>query len=477
MPSRSPWAWLALSLAIALPAPAPADEPAEAQELRGRLTEREDENRLEHPTTFSVFGRPLTVSGEASESVAALREAGLGQAGPDYDRVLWEQAVTAEVFYSFGHQVALFLQGEAASEYDLDHDVPDRLSTAYLRRDEMWLFAGDVLESGVSLEAGRLDYEDDRLWWWDADLDAARAVWERGDWELQVSVAQELFSDRTSRTWVEPDQERVLRLMGEFSWDWFPDHALELFALRASDHSPTEAVGERVAEDRVDEEDANEYWLGARASGAWQSRRFGLVGYWLDLGMVRGSADELEFEDGLPGNNAEVTAVTHARVSGWAFDVGGTWLLPLAAEPRVSLGWARGSRGYRQPGIHANEIGFGGVQRFRRYGEILDPELANLQVLTAALGCTLLRTSSLDVTYHYYSLASRATSLRDNGLDPELTGTSRNVGQGVDVVLALEEWERVELEVIGSGFRSGDAFAAHPRSWAWGGLFEIRIAF
>ena len=55
------------------------------------------------------------------------------------------------------------------------------------------------------------------------------------DWEIQLSVAQELFSDRTSQTYVDPDQERILRFIGEISWDFSDDHALELFGLRAID--------------------------------------------------------------------------------------------------------------------------------------------------------------------------------------------------------------------------------------------------
>jgi hypothetical protein len=44
-------------------------------------------------------------------------------------------------------------------------------------------------------------------------------------------------------------------------------------------------------------------------------------------------------------------------------------------------------------------------------------------------------------------------------------------------VLALEDWDRVELELIGSAFHSGNAFAVDRHSWAYGGFFEIRIAY
>ena len=144
------------------------------------------------------------------------------------------------------------------------------------------------------------------------------------------------------------------------------------------------------------------------------------------------------------------------------------WILPMAFEPRLFAGYAFGSgdrtleegtdHSFRQTGIEANEAGFGGVERFAHYGVLLDPELSNLQVLTVGAGLSLLRSSSLDLVYHYYRLDEPALFLRDARLEATLTGEHRDLGHGVDLVLALEEWERLEFELIGSAFRPGRAF-------------------
>jgi hypothetical protein len=179
--------------------------------------------------------------------------------------------------------------------------------------------------------------------------------------------------------------------------------------------------------------------------------------------------------------------VSDRSVGGWGFDAGATWILPLAREPRITVAYALGSgdrqpdsgadRSFRQSGLHANEIGFGGVQRFRRYGELLDPELSNLAVFTIGGGFSLLASSSLDLVYHYHRQAEPATFLRNARLDPELTGRDRDLGHEVDLLLAIEEGERVEVELIGALFRAGRAFGADDGEWSYGGFGALRFAF
>ena len=158
---------------------------------------------------------------------------------------------------------------------------------------------------------------------------------------------------------------------------------------------------------------------------------------------------------------------------------------PAAFEPRVTLGYAIGSgddeggerdRSYRQSGLHENETGFGGVRRFTYYGRLLDPELSNLAISTAGAGISLFSASSLDLVYHHYRLVERADSLRDARLETEFDGRHRDVGDGLDLVLAIEEGERFEIEISGSVFRSGRAWGARSGEWAFGGQVALRIA-
>ena len=489
--------------------------PTETRDLRQRLTEREDENRVEQPIHFNVFGRPLSWSSHYETTVDYLDPAVLGAGERKHDQLLIENELETELFYSFGPALSLFAQLRLKMEWDNFNDQqPEIVTDFFVERGEMWLFSQNVAGSGLNVEIGRLDFEDDRLWWWDEDLDALRISYERDDVEIALSVARELAPTRSDLGSVVPEDNRALRLIAEASWNYRPNHSLQFFGLAVADHSPEETIGEIVRNGDKDDSDANLGWLGVRAMGGWESKSRGVVGYWLDTAIVGGHERLIEFDalsleppvveepieegesspsatgmsSGASSSSASVVSQSIDRsVHGWALDAGLTWILPLAADPRVTVGYAIGSgdgspsegadRSFRQTGLHSNEPGFGGVRRFRQYGLLLDPELSNLSVLTIGVGCSLLQSSSLDLVYHRYRLQEPAASLRSARIDTTLNGRDRDLGEAFDLVLGLEEWERVEVEVAGSVFQAGPAFGIDDRSWVWGGLLTFSVAF
>ncbi|MGH9896443.1 MAG: alginate export family protein, partial [bacterium] len=336
---------------------------------------------------------------------------------------------------------------------------------------------------GVNLDLGRLHFEDERRWWWDDELDACRVAYETETFDIALALARELGPSRSDRNTVDPQHDHVLRLIGQASWDFRPNHAIEFFLLHQDDHSPAEPLGQVVPLERQDESDARLTWLGARLLGVFDLRSQGILGYWLDTALVRGEEQFFEFEE----ERSVVESITHQDVSGWGLDAGFNWILPMLWEPRLFAGYAFGSgdptpeagsdRSFRQTGLQANEAGFGGVQRFTHYGILLAPELSNLGILTLGGGVSLLRSSSLDLVYHHYRLVEPAASLRDTRLELTLTGEDRDVGNEIDIVLALEEWDLLELEFSAAAFRSGRAFGEERGTWSYGGFFALRIAF
>lgn len=438
------------------------------------------------PWSFSVGGRSLTVSGEYEIELVGLRSDVLEDDAEHEGRLFLEHGIEAEAFYSFGEPLSLFAQVRIAMEEDLISHPGEEVSAVYLERGEMWLASEDIAGTGLSFDVGHLDFEDDRRWWWDAELDAARITYELGDLEIAVALGRELFAERTDEDGIDPEQEDVLRVIGEASWDWRFGHSLQGFLLYQDDRSASERPGEVVKRHREDDADARLAWLGARAIGAQDLGAPGLLGYWLDVAWVRGDERRNEFEE-ISRRRSVVEERRSLDVSGWAFDAGLTWLLPGRLEPRIFAGYARGSgdatqdcgtdHSFRQTGLEENEAGFGGVERFAHYGVLLDPELSNLGIVTAGVGISLLRSSSLDLAYHHYQLVEPADSLLDARFDAALDGEHRDVGQEVDLVLAIEEWERLEFEMILSAFRAGGAFGAERGDWSMGGFFAARIAF
>lgn len=500
---RRPFTWLAGSSAIGRPALLALlvrgalacalivwclAEPLQAaeEELRERLTEREDKRRPPEPTSILVAGRPLTLSGEYEIGVDSMRRRVFDQSVRQRDRVLLQQGVELEAFYTFGAPLSAFAQLRLGMEQDLLRRMPNEISDRFFERGEMWLYSSNIAGSGLSLDAGRLHFEDDRRWWWDDDLDAVRLTYERPSFDIALALARELGPNRSDRSFIAPERESITRLLGEASWDIQPQHALTLFLLRQRDRSSPQRIGQRVSSEREDKSDAKLTWLGARLMGVFELPLGSLLGYWLDAARVRGTERVAEYET-VSASRSVVEKLVEREVRGRAFDLGANLLLPLDWEPRLFAGYAFGSgdsapekrvdRSFRQSALHANESGFGGVRRFAHYGVLLQPELSNLKILTLGTGLSLLKSSSLDLMYHRYRLVEPGRSLRDSKLELNLTGERRDLGSELDLILALEEWQRIEFELSLAAFRAGRAFGAQAGTRSYSALVAMRIAF
>jgi len=122
---------------------------------------------------------------------------------------------------------------------------------------------------------------------------------------------------------------------------------------------------------------------------------------------------------------------------------------------------------FRQTGLQNNNTRFRGVDRFRVYGELLQPELSNLSIWTVALGKELGNDRSVELVYHRYRQRHASDELRDVRIDADLTGASTDVGEEIDLVFGIEQWKHIELELIGAGFRAGDAYGESAGDWAY----------
>ena len=463
-----------------------AKEKQEDEDLRERLTEREDKRRPIEPFEIPVAGRPLVLGGEYEIQLGFLRRFAVGDLADHHDRLLLEQDAELEAFYSFGEPLSIFAQVIPTMEQDLLPDSFEDVSDLYVERGEMWLFSEDIAGSHIDVDVGHLDFEDDRLWWWDDELDALRVAYANEPVEISLALARELLPERSDHGYVEPEHEGIVRWLGEASWDWLPGHQAAFFLVHQEDGSETEQVEDVVRTHREDDTDARLTWLGWRLMGISELPSKAAIGYWLDTAWVFGREHVLEFEP-ISDARSEVEERRSQDVGGFAVDAGVIAILPFTSEPRVFAGYAYGSGdsspgegnddSFRQTGLQGNESGFGGVERFAHYGIVLDPELSNLSIPTFGVGLSLLDSSSVDLVYHHYRLVEDADSLRDTRLEFELTGHGRDVGDELDLVLAIEEWERFELELVAAAFRAGQAFGDERGTWSYGGFVAARYAF
>ena len=469
-----------------------------------KLLKRPDENRPAKQYSRYVLGRPLTL-GWSYEARGTHREEVPFKDRRVDDVQRLSQVLTIDGFYRLSESASLFLRGKSfqrstwvrfdGHNRDLDNDSARARGFA---RGEMWLFLRDIANSPFSLQVGRQRFSDDREWWWDDDLDAIRLHFDRSKLHFELGAAQLLTRVDTEESHLDPEEEDVLRFLARGAWEWRKGHRVELFALRQLDGSDTQARSAFMKDSREDESDADLWWVGAALKGKKRLASLGTLSYWadgaivdgretfLDYGSIRTETDETRVVVDLRGNEILVPLRRNGvdlrerhGVHGWGMDLGLSWQTPLPGHPTLTLGYALGSgdsrgkdeskqdrqeaqdRSFRQTGLQDNNGRFSGVDRFKYYGELLDPELSNLRIGTAALGFRIWEKSSVEILYHFYRQDHPAKFLRDAGIRRQPAGRKRGIGREIDVVIGIEEWEHVEIELIGAAFRAGPAYGEH----------------
>jgi alginate production protein len=117
----------------------------------------------------------------------------------------------------------------------------------------------------------------------------------------------------------------------------------------------------------------------------------------------------------------------------------------------------------------------GGSASFRYLGELVRPELSNLWVATAGIGIRPARDISIEVAGHAYRQDVAAPFLRGSRLREDPNGEHRDLGYGIDVVIGIERWRPVALEIVLGYFAPGPGF--DERDDAFFVLIEVEWSF
>ncbi len=159
---------------------------------------------------------------------------------------------------------------------------------------------------------------------------------------------------------------------------------------------------------------------------------------------------------------------------GYALDTGLTYVLNYKYNPSITFGYALGSgdsnpdsaidNGFRQPGLESNKTKFNGIQKFRYLGEVLDPELANLSIVTLGAGFGHEKSWSIDAVFHHYEQVERTDRLRGSDIDFDPSGLSRAIGQELDFIAGYRVTKRFDVNAVAGVFRPGNAFAGTATS-------------
>jgi hypothetical protein len=330
---------------------------------------------------------------------------------------------------ALGPQVEAYTKVGALSAFNLDEPEPLASGRPRLRLYEAYVLVGAA--APVGLQVGRQRFRDDREWFYDDYLDAVRLHVQGGSWRAEAALAESVFAGPANLRGRSEQRQALASLSKQVG----RRSSAAAFLISRDDL----ARGERPM------------WIG----GQWSGRTPRSLRTWVIAAMRRGEG-------------------ATERLGGWAIDAGAAWRLPLPGSPSIAGGYAvatgdtSGTDGvdsrFRQTGLHDNRSRFFGFKRFARYGEVFDPELSNLTVWTIGLGLRPFTRTSVDLVYHRYEQHALRRSLPSNRLGATGTGRSTALGDEIDVIVAVQQWRRVDLSLVTGLFRPGEAIVLPGRS-------------
>ena len=215
------------------------------------------------------------------------------------------------------------------------------------RFSESFVFLDNPFEVDFDIQAGRMDFDDRREWIYDQNLDGLRFYWTVAGWLAELSATTTLTDGK-------PRDENTHNYVAYVS-----DEGRHFAAYAV--HRDTDFLGLR---EKVTH-------MGLRAFAEWPPQHKS----WVELARLSGSRGNTDLR-------------------GWGLDVGTTRY--LGERWYLTAGWAFGQGdensgngmdgNFRQTRLQDNNGKFGGVTSFRYYGELIDPELANMHIATLGIG-------------------------------------------------------------------------------------------
>ncbi len=287
------------------------------------------------------------------------------------------------------------------------------------RLGETFMYFRNPLKWNVDFQAGRIDFDEKREWLYDQNLDGLRIFHFGRNLVTELSVSTTLSSGS-------PRDKSATNTM-----------------LYVSNGNQRKHLAAYIVHRDFD------LWLpekrthvGVRAFGKW------LPGSksWLEISYMTGKVGSFD-------------------AAGWGFDVGNTYKLDNGLN--FTLGYAFGQgdnpmsvkdNSFRQTGLQDNNAKFAGVTSFKYYGELANPELVNLKVLTAGMAYRFPQPISIDLVGHYYRQDKLNRRWINTGIRKRPNGISRDLGWELDFILGWRTQASWDLEIVAAYFDPGGAF-------------------
>ena len=311
------------------------------------------------------------------------------------------------------------------------------------------------------LEVGRNRLKDDRSWLMDDDMDYLFIGYDRTLLDVEFGVATWLWDGRFGDDGTGRDEDQSIEstgsyyLWGRINHQWYYNHFIELSWVKEqykrSDNFQT-TYPNRV-EELIQNSDLD--WLTLQASGTIRQYKTEWE-YWGILSWLSG--EEHQQNDAI-GINRKLDMDGQL---GWDFGVVGRFDHNRFA---VGLGVASASADFddglqyfRQPIIAKNKKRMLGVKKYRIFGDVLAPDLANLQIESLWMGWAVKPEFWVEGGIHHYRQLKADSTVFYSRSDLRPDGKSRDIGTALDLVLGGSLDVGKELQLNLGWFQGAEAF-------------------
>ncbi len=378
------------------------------------------------------------------------------------------------------------------NSHNLDRTDEGDPSNPIVKGDDQFLelrelyYAQKNIWPGTELKIGRQRLREPRALWWNADSDLIRLSYKDKKNAGFIAAGEDLGSYRTGTEEFARDKNRF-RVLGEYSYEYRPQHKIEPRFVFEHDHSDGHETGALISYDDIDREDLTGAYFGLRGTGIFDD----LDGYKIAYrGDVIGLAGRQDVEEEQSSGGAYlINSQERNSVRAWVLD-GGIAVMPWQEGFVLRVGYAMGSGD--KPGGHDTQFRQTGLeggssrmelerQAQRNYGEVFRPELSNIQIANVAAAYPVSSALELGLSYFHYTQIEKDNDVRRSGLRADPNGLDASLGQEIDVsaVTNLDKVlpvSGVTWRNVGGMFMPGDAYDDNDDA-ALRLFSEVRIRF
>ena len=291
---------------------------------------------------------------------------------------------------------------------------------------EFYLMSHDLNDNYLNFLIGRKILNDGRAWYYNSSVDTIGLF--NSDDLLLYDI---YFGGRLNneKTFSESDNTYGLKdtkfIIAHLKYEYFIKHFIEGFYLL--EHTKNLRTLR---------------WYGIRADGNKKFSNSSLK-YWADFALLRGN-----FNQKITANGLDLGAMYNKDTSPYSFGV---------SFARGS-GSKDGKHNYYMPYLTNAKHKLNKIPNFRYYGEFLNPDLSNIQIISLYGNYDFKNGNTLSLAFHNYNQIKASNVLRATDMVLAPNGKSKDIGNEFDLIWYFNRANLKHYKLVFSYFRGGSAF-------------------